>query len=112
MNVFQKLFAVFTGNTASRNWSVSFGERGREGYVFYSEFVVRVMQFYWEFGGGDTVAIVSCGTEQEWQKEYAWAVARRAEILDRVAKEVIRQRAPGCRAVIDEKNNCILIKQG
>lgn len=111
MNVFQKLCAVFTGTTASRNWSVSFGERGRDGYVYYSEFVVRTMSFYWEFGGGDTVAIVSYGTEAAWKKEYPWAVARRAEILDRVAKEVIRQRAPSCRAVIDEKNNCILIKQ-
>jgi hypothetical protein len=112
MNAFQKLFAYFAGNTEPRNWSVSFGERGRDGYVYYSEFVVRAMSFYWEFGGGDTVAIVSYGSVEEWKKEYPWAVERRPEILDRVAKEVIRQRAPGCRAVIDEKSNCIYIKQG
>lgn len=50
------------------------------------------MQFYWEFGGGDTVTIVSYGSVKEWQKGYSWAVERRKEILDRVAKEVIRLR--------------------
>ena len=111
MNFLKKLVAYFTGREEPRNWSVSFGERGRDGYVYYSEFVVRVMSLYWEFGGDDIVAIISYGTVKEWKKNYPWAVERRSEILDRIATEVIRLRAPSCRAEINENDNCIYIKK-
>jgi len=95
--------------TRKRDWSVAFAERGRDGYVYYHE-PAGVITFYWEFGGGDTVAIITSEKEAKWRKEFPWVAARRQEILERVASEVIRQKAPGCSAEIDKKEGCIYVR--
>jgi len=100
-------FARITGKPA---WSVDFSERGRDGYVYYREPAFTIT-FYWEFGGGDTVAIITPEKEAKWRKDYPWASARRQEILQRVASEVVRQKAPSCRAEIDGKDGCIYVRQ-
>ena len=82
--------------------SVSIIEQGREGRVRYSE-GGRSLDGYWEFGGGDVVAIVNAGTREDWSRMHPWAVEQRAGILRFIADEVIRQRAPACIAEIDEQ---------
>jgi hypothetical protein len=81
--------------------SVTVVENGREGRVIYNE-GLRSIAGYWEFGGGDVVAIVSMGNEREWGAQHAWALEQRGSILRFVADELIRQKAPRCRARIDE----------
>lgn len=93
---------------AQSNGVVEIQENGRSGTVLYQE-PAGVLSFYWEFGGGDTVATIAVGTEAEWQKKHAWAAPRRAEILQRVAAEVIRQRAPQSQASVDLVRGWILI---
>ena len=47
------------------------------------------LSFYWEFGGGDSVAIVTVGDAAEWRERHPWATERRAEILRYVGDELI-----------------------
>jgi hypothetical protein len=42
---------------------------------------------------------------------HPWITGREREILERVAGEVIRRRAPSCRAEIDEKGFCIYVRE-
>ncbi len=84
------------------DWSVGIGQDGRGGTIRYRE-PGGHLDFWWEFGGGDAIAIVQVGTADEWRRDHAWAAERRDEILRRVADEVIRQRAPSCTADVDEQ---------
>ena len=65
----------------------------------------------WEFGGHDVTALITFADEAAWRLRYPWAVDRRTEILRYVANEVIRHRAPGCRAEIDERLGSIVLRQ-
>lgn len=67
--------------------------------------------FYWEFGGSDTVAIVWVGDLDLWSTRYPWAIGHRRAILERVADEVVRQKAPSRRADIDEKCGYIYVRE-
>ncbi len=90
--------------------SVSISSSGRSGSVTYREGVQHI-DCYWEFGGAeDVVAIVQCGTVEEWSR-YPWALDRRDEILGFIAREVIRQQAPTCVADIDGHTGDILLRQ-
>lgn len=55
------------------------------------------------------MAIVQAGDARSWEL-YPWTAGRRMEILSFIADEVIRQRAPGCRAEIDERTGDILLR--
>lgn len=90
--------------------AVSITENGRSGYVNYRD-AGRELSFYWEFGGGDTVAGVQVGTAADWQRDYRWAAHRRAEILQFVVAEVVRQKAPSCVAEIDERSGWINLRK-
>jgi hypothetical protein len=96
-------------SSAARDWSVSIEEEGRFGSVTYRE-PGGVLSFHWEFGGGDTVASIQVGDEALWRAQHPWAAGRRAEILRRVAAEVVRQKAPGSRAEIDAKAGWINLR--
>lgn len=89
---------------------VNVTEQGRCGRVRYEE-AAGALEGYWELGGGDAIAVVSMGSEDAWRRQHAWAVARRADILHFVATEVVRQRAPGCRAAIDEASGDIVVRR-
>lgn len=86
-------------------------QQGRSGEVIYEEAGGRIAG-WWEFGGGHAIAIVSMGSTSEWRNGHAWAEARRADILRFVADEVVRQKASGCHAEIDEEGGMITLYQG
>ena len=94
----------------AQDWSVIIDQQGRSGTVTYRE-AGGSIPLSWEFGGNDVVAVIYFADESAWRLQYPWAVERRAEILRHVADEVIRQRAPGCRAEIDERSDSINIRQ-
>lgn len=91
------------------NPSVTITEKGREGEVTYREGSYAITG-YQEFGGADVVAIVSMGSVDDWRAHHGWAVDRRAQILRFVADEVVRQKAPGCAAEIDETRGRVVIR--
>lgn len=86
-------------------------EQGRSGSVIYHE-PGGSINFPWEFGGNNVVATIYFDNEAAWRTHYSWAADRRSEILQRVASEVIRQRAPGCHAEIVQSSGWINIRQG
>jgi hypothetical protein len=90
--------------------NVTITESGRESSITYSE-GSRAITGYQEFGGADVVAIVSMGSIDDWRARHAWAVDRRAQILRYVADEVIRQKAPGCSAEINDANGDIVLRK-
>jgi hypothetical protein len=70
--------------------------QGRGGKVQYSEGWLKknVCAFSWEFGGGDTVAIVWFTADDAFDSAYPWAGGRQKEILTFVAKELRRTQTP------------------
>jgi len=97
-------------NQTPDHWKVEVAENGRSGSILYQE-NADCISFYWEFGGGDTVVIIWGEETSVWRTRYPWAFARRREILERIAHEVLRQKAPTCRADIDEGNGYIYIRE-
>ena len=89
-------------NDSRNHWRVEIPQGARNGYVGYYE-GLNAISCYWEFGGGDVVAIVHIGDAAEWRKKFAWAAERKHEITERIAKEVIRQKAPTCVADIQDE---------
>ncbi len=87
---------------SGRDWDVVVTEDGRPGTVIYRE-PGQELRFWWEFGGGDAVAMISVGTDAEWAERHPWVGARRQEIIGRVTEEVIRQRAPSCKGTLDDR---------
>jgi hypothetical protein len=71
-------------------------QKGPSGTVQYSEGWLKknTCEFHWEFGGGDTVAIVWVPAEGKWDAKYPWASGRRKEIITFVAEDVRRMQAP------------------
>ncbi len=90
--------------------NVTITEEGRSGSVTYGSDGRRITG-WWEFAGGDAVAIVYIGSASEWRNGHAWALGQRAEIMRFVADEVIRQKASSCRAEIDEEGGWITLKR-
>jgi len=97
-------------NTPTEDWSVECKPSGQHGYVFYHE-GARELPLYWEYGGGDVIVIVRFDEPDKFALRHPWAVERKREILERVAQELIRQQAPGCRSEIDEQSLCIYVRE-
>ena len=94
----------------SDQWTVTIDQTGRSGSIAYKE-PLGSISFYWEFGGDDAVAIIWIENSAIWSSRYPWAVDRRREILERVAREVVRQKAPKCKAEIDEQHGYMYIRE-
>ena len=69
---------------------------GRAGKVNYVE-GDNTLKLYWEFGGGDAIVTVWAPSEEKWDAEVPWAKGRRKELLEMIAADVLRQKAPGCK---------------
>jgi hypothetical protein len=87
--------------------------QGPSGKVQYTEglFKKNVCEFYFEFGAGDTVAIITVPAADKWDAAYPWAGGRRKEILTFVAEELRRTQAPSSSIVWEEKS-FRLVKKG
>jgi hypothetical protein len=90
------------------DWKVAIVERGRCGHIDYSE-GENALQFYWELGGDGVIAIILGTLPDEWDDAHPWARGRAREIMLRVAGEVVRLRAPGCRFDLDEVRSTIYV---
>jgi hypothetical protein len=71
-------------------------QKGPSGTVQYTEglFKKNRCEFYFEFGGGNTVATIWFPAEDQWDANYRWAAGRQKEIVTAVAEEVRRTQAP------------------
>ena len=80
-------------------------QNGPSGTVQYIEGWLRknTCEFYWEFGGGDTVAIISFPKDDTaWDAKYSWAAGRRMEIVKDMAEQVRKEQAPSSKSVWED----------
>jgi hypothetical protein len=91
-------------------WNVVLSGQGRAGTITYSE-GSNSIQFYWELGGRDVVAIITGPPPQNWALELAWTNGRRREILGRVAQEAIRLQAPTSNAEFTDGDTTIVLRK-
>ena len=66
---------------------------GRSGQVVYTDFRGSI-EFYYEFGGGDCLAIVTVPNITEWMMQTGRSLSDRTMILNYVGSELVRQQAP------------------
>lgn len=59
--------------------------------------------FDWEYGGGNCIASVFVPTEEEWTSMDHLREYPRAEVLDTLARELIRQQCPGTRPEVSDR---------
>ena len=85
---------------APEGYTVTLTERGRTGYADYRDETGSV-RFDWEFGG-TVVVIVMVPTPEQWAAKVPWAAHRRAQILERVASEIQRQKCRSCTWTIED----------
>lgn len=90
--------------------SVVITEEGRSGSVIYRQEDLTLTG-WWEFAGGDAIAIIAMGRAAEWPAEHHRLIGQRGRILRFVADEVIRQKCAGCVADIDEEGGWITIRR-
>jgi hypothetical protein len=69
---------------------------GRDGEILYIE-KGNTCRFYWEFLGGDAIVGVTFPKKDKWDTAIPWAAGRQDEIMKKVAREVVRKKAPGHR---------------
>ena len=80
--------------------SVQIKKRGRAAIIHYVE-DAGSYDFDAELGGGDVLLVIYAPTDGgEWARQLPWAAGRRTEILDHVAREVVRQEAHGSTFVV------------
>lgn len=88
--------------------------KGRSGTIQYIEgslFKKNTCEFYWEFGGGDTVAIISFPKDDaEWNKKYPWAAGRRIEVVKDMAEQVRKKQAPS--STLKWEDDAVLLVSG
>lgn len=78
-------------------------------YIEGSLFKKNTCEFYWEFGGGDTVAIIWFPkTDAEWDAKYPWAAGRRMQIVKDMAEQARKKQAPS--SVLTWEDGTVLLK--
>lgn len=75
---------------------VAYVNEGRSGRVVFSQ-GLKTFDMYFEFGGGDTLAIIDVPSETEWGAKTGIPVAMRAAILEFVGQSVVRDQTSGGR---------------
>ena len=54
-----------------------------------------------EFGGGKVLLVIYAPRDDgEWADKLPWAAGRRTEVLEQVARQVVRQKARGSKFVV------------
>lgn len=80
--------------------SLIIGQDGRGGTIYYDNSYGSI-SFYWEFGGGDCIAIIFLPTDAEWRSAFGAAAEQKDQFLEYIGAEIIRQKAPGCQARVN-----------
>ncbi|MCB0518870.1 MAG: hypothetical protein H6577_21105 [Lewinellaceae bacterium] len=65
---------------------------------------------WWEFGGGDTLAILSVPVQEHWEAQTGIPLAKRAEVLEFIGRETVRQQTTGGRGTFEVQEGIILIR--
>lgn len=81
--------------------TVTIQQEGRGGTIYFEHAGGRI-PLYWEFGAGDCIAIIFLPSDTAWEQAFGSAAARKADFINLIAAEIIRQKAPGCQARLQD----------
>lgn len=76
------------------NARLSYSTEGRGGTVFFESEEAK-FDMWWEFAGGDALAIIEIPSEQQWDARTKLPLEKRATVLDYIAQQVIHDQASG-----------------
>lgn len=82
---------------------------GRGGTVFFESDEAK-FDLWWEFGGGDALALIDIPSEQQWVARTKLPLEKRAAVLDFIAQQVIHDQASG-RGTYETSDNYLTIYQ-
>lgn len=91
------------------NARLLYSTQGRGGTVFFESNETK-FDMWWEFGGGDALAIVDIPSEQHWVARTKLPLERRTDVLDYIAQQVIQDQASG-RGTYEISDNYLTIYQ-
>lgn len=91
------------------NARLNYSTEGRGGTVFFESDETN-FDMWWEFGGGDALAIIDIPSEQHWVARTNLPLEKRAAILDYIGQQVIQDQASG-RGTYEISDNCLTIYQ-
>lgn len=80
--------------------------KGRGGTVVYRD-EKGELNFFFEYGGGNCIAIIYVPAIDEWIKTSGRPVEDRQAVLSFIAEQIIKDKAPGCNYMLS--TNCIEI---
>ncbi len=66
-------------------------EQGRDGYLRFDN-GQTVFDMYWEFGGGDVLAIITVPAPRDWAQQTRMPLSQRTETLEFIARQVIQDK--------------------
>lgn len=88
---------------------VWFSTEGRGGDFSYESGEGRFSS-WWEFGGGDTLAILSIPKEEFWEAQTGIPLSKRAAVLDFIGRETVLQQTTSGRGTFEVQDGFILIR--
>lgn len=87
---------------------LSYASQGRGGQVVFTNRTTR-FELYYEFGGGNCLALIYVPTEKEWQRATGMPVAERQRVLTFIARQVIADQTSFGRSRYEISDDCITI---
>lgn len=91
INGIKNIFGSAENGTSPQGGKVSFSSSGRSGYVLY-ESPEGKLNLYYEFGGGDAIAIIDIPTEEKWAAATTIPPEQRMEVLHFIGKTAVQKQ--------------------
>jgi hypothetical protein len=85
---------------------LSYINQGPGGYVVYTD-GSNELKLFFEFGGGNCVAIIYIPTVEHWVEKTKIEIEERSKIIRFVAEQAIKNQAPNCNYKLND--DCILL---
>ncbi len=87
---------------------VGYRNQGRSGAVVF-RMGLRSFEMYYEFGGGDTVAIIDVPSQAEWFARTRFPIEQRQSILEFIGATVAKDQVSKGRGRYEIHDDCIRI---
>ncbi|HMQ62010.1 MAG TPA: hypothetical protein PKE06_15155 [Flavilitoribacter sp.] len=89
--------------------TVAFSTSGRSGQVVYTG-PEGSFAMYWEFGGGDVIAIIDIPNAATWEAQTRIPLEKRMDILHFIGRKTVEAQTTGGKGTYEIKEKNILIK--
>lgn len=90
---------------------IGYVNNGRSGQVVFRK-GAKSFEMYYEFGGGDTVAIIDIPTVAEWESKTPFSLDMRQPILEFIGATVVKDQVSMSKGWYQIDDDCIRIMSG